>query len=79
MKKGLTTQNVKECKALLSQMVSYTTFKLSDIKSRRRGTLLVDERQRIAKYLYAHGYTYSVIGLAMNRDHTSIMHLVRKR
>lgn len=49
------------------------------ILSKRRDRELVDRRQIIAKRLRSEGYSYPLIAKVMNRDHSSIMHLCRKR
>jgi len=51
----------------------------SALLGRRREAPLVDERQRLAKLMRGLGYSYPAIGKAMNRDHTSIIHLVKNR
>jgi chromosomal replication initiation ATPase DnaA len=53
--------------------------KKMEILSRRRQRNIVDDRQRVAKFLYERGFSYPEIGKMMNRDHTSIMHLVKNR
>lgn len=47
--------------------------------SKRRDKVLVDIRQKIAKDLREKGYSYSDIGRILNRDHSSIMHLIKER
>lgn len=50
-----------------------------EILSRRRQKSIVDDRQRVAKFLYEKGLSYPKIGQMMNRDHSSIMHLIKNR
>lgn len=49
------------------------------IKSPCREKYLVDKRKKIAKLLREIGYSYPQIGKMMNRDHSSIIHLVKER
>jgi chromosomal replication initiation ATPase DnaA len=38
----------------------------------------VTERRRVAVAARAHGFSYPVIGRALNRDHSTIVHHVRR-
>lgn len=49
------------------------------LKGQQRKRSLVDARQKCAKRLQETGMSYPQIGKLMNRDHTSIMHLVKVR
>lgn len=54
-------------------------YGIDHITSKRRDNPLVDARQKIAIAMREMGYTYPVIGHVMNRDHTSIIYLVKHR
>lgn len=53
--------------------------RLRMLRCKRRDRHLVDKRQHFAKILRAMGYSYPEIAHAMNRDHTSIIHLCKIR
>ena len=61
------------------EMCEKSWCSVEDIKSHRRDADLVDERQAIVEGLRGKGYTLTEIAGVMNRDHTSIMHLLNKR
>jgi len=71
-------QSIEKCLERFDELVSEGPHSRIHILSRRRYAPLVRERSRIAKILRAEGYSYPVIGEVMIRDHTSIMHLIRK-
>ena len=56
----------------------YDIFK-DELLSKRRDKRIVDIRQKIAIELFETGYSYSAIGRMLNRDHSSIMHLIKER
>ena len=60
-------------------LVEISRFGKLEILSRRRGCALVNERQIIAHCLVAAGYERADIARVMNRDYTSISHLLNKR
>lgn len=62
----------------LKELVHESGYSMNEILSRRRQSELVDAREVIVKALLKKGYTFSAIGRAMNRDHTSIIHLSRR-
>ena len=49
---------------------------MEEIRSRRRPKELVEKRAMIAKHLRSLDYSFNMIGAVMNKDHTSVMHLV---
>lgn len=53
-------------------------YNIDVIKSRRKPAYLVEKRAIVAQRLREQGFSLSVIGIVMNRDHTSILHLVNK-
>lgn len=61
------------------ELCAETGFSKNNILSRRRNRELVDARQLIAAKLHGYGLSFGAIGRVMNRDHTSIMHLCKKR
>ena len=52
-------------------------FELEHLRSCARLAVLVDMRQDVAKHLRGLGFSYAAIGYALNRDHTSVMHLCK--
>lgn len=52
-------------------------LRLAVLRSSLRISELVTARRAISKEAREMGYSYPVIGRALCRDHTSIMHLVR--
>jgi len=48
-----------------------------DIMSERREEPLPEARRVVAKSLRQHGYSYPSIGRAMNKDHSTIMYMVK--
>lgn len=49
------------------------------ILSPRRQADLVDLRAHIARHLRAEGLSYPAIGRVLNRDHTTILHMLTER
>lgn len=68
-----------EAEARFNDLLKLSPFSKRLIKSKRRDAGLVDWRQYISCELYKEGYSLPVIGDVMNRDHTSIHHLIKKR
>lgn len=52
-------------------------YNVKKIRSRRRDAELVKQRAFIAKHLHKIGHAYTAIGCAMNRDHSSVMYLIK--
>lgn len=52
-------------------------FTMHDIRSSRRNSKLVECKREIALYLRNKGLSYPKIGLLMNKDHTSVMNLLK--
>jgi chromosomal replication initiation ATPase DnaA len=48
------------------------------LRSASRSTKIVRVRWAIARAARQRGYSYPTIGRALNRDHTTIMHAVRR-
>lgn len=53
-------------------------YEYKRIVGRRRLRYLIPQRRRIVRELRSLGWSYPKIGRAMNRGHSSIMHLARK-
>lgn len=54
-------------------------LRLRNLRSQLRHPDLVDARHAIAKEARGMHYSFPVIGRALSRDHTSVMHLLRTR
>jgi chromosomal replication initiation ATPase DnaA len=52
-------------------------FTLDDLRSKQRGQLIVRLRHDVMIALYAAGYSYSVIGRFLDKDHASVINAVR--
>ena len=64
---------------LVVMRASQRGLRLRSLRSQLRHPDLVAARHAIAKEARRLEYSYPVIGRALNRDHTSIMHLLRTR
>ena len=73
------TKSILEAVRAFNELVEKSPFNKREICSPRRQAKLVDERQKIAISMKGLGFTYPVIAHVMDRDHTSIIHLVRNR
>lgn len=48
-----------------------------DIRTKRRTRNLIDARKIFSKILHDRGYTFSVIGLFLKKDHATIIHYLK--
>ncbi len=78
MKSKATGEILKSAKSYLAYLCKEYGFDINLVKCRRRDRSLVDSRVVIALKMRGAGYSYPIIGMAMDRDHTSIMHLVKR-
>ena len=69
----------QNCMKSYLRHVKNSDYTFAQLNGCQRSSDLVDERQRIAKELKKEGYSFPAIGKAMDRDHSSILHLVNKR
>ena len=65
---------MKEINDILTKY-GYTIY---EVQSRQRNTRLVNCKVEIARMLRDKGYSYPVIGKVLNKDHTTIMHYIKK-
>ena len=54
-------------------------LQLADVTRPCNEPLYVEARRHIAKFLRGRGWSYPMIGKLLERDHTSVMHLVTPR
>lgn len=66
-----------ECQKHFFDYCKQKNYKPHLIVNRGRRKDLVAKKREIAKYLRSLNYSYPVIGLVMDKDHTSIMHMVK--
>lgn len=59
---------------LVFQRATEMRCPIARLRSATRSQSAVEARWAIAKEAHALGYSYSTIGRALNRDHTTIMH-----
>ena len=64
---------------LVVMRVNATGYSLKFVRSGKRWDNLVDIRQSIAAEAREHEFSYPQIGRALNRDHTTIISLLRRR
>ena len=69
---------IERAKRRFEELVT-DTLRRRQLTGVRRDKHLVDERQYVCTTLRNEGFTYKEIAEVMNRDHTSIIHLVLKR
>lgn len=51
---------------------------LDQIRGRQQNRKISEARRTLAKMAYDFGYTYAELGKFMNKDHSSIMYMVKK-
>lgn len=66
-----------ECQKHFFDYCKQKNYKHHLIVNRGKRKDLIAKKREVAKYLRSLGYSYPVIGLVMDKDHTSIMHMVK--
>ena len=66
----------KYCQVEFEQYCERNAYCVEDIRSDCRTRSLARKRKKCAEYLRGKGFSFPVIGSAMNRDHTSIIYLL---
>lgn len=73
-------ETIPAAQKMLMDLVEKTPYTVAQVIGRRRLAALVNVRESIAKNMYhMGGFSYPVIAVVMNRDHSSIYHLINKR
>jgi len=62
----------------ISAMAEARGYSLDELKSHKRNTRIVRARDEIALYLRQQGWSLAQIGKAVNRDHTSVLDMLRR-
>lgn len=65
-------------RALVADASRQTGASVSEIMSERRTGLIARARGRVICGLHNRGYSASAIGRALNRDHSTVLHWIRK-
>lgn len=73
------TESILSAVRKFNKLVDKTPYSKAQICGPARDKDIVNERQKIAVFLRESGHSYPVIAHVMDRDHTSIIHLVQKR
>jgi hypothetical protein len=74
---GAMIRSPAAARAVVKGMATAAGYEVNDVLSRRREAELVSLRARISHRLKEHGLSYPAIAAALNRDHTSIMQLIK--
>ena len=75
----MTGADDQEWKSIVQEVCALHGISVQHLLSPRRGAALVSARQECAKRLRATGLSLQRIGAIMNRDHSSIIYLLRDR
>jgi len=76
------TQCHKDSELVLSDFIRVCVelgYDYKSIMSARRDAILVKKKIAVAKILREKGYSFPLIGRAMNKDHSTIIHYLRKK
>lgn len=71
-------REVAQCKIALADICHSQGFNLDDVLSKRRMSRYVKMRHACMQELRRLGFSYPVIGEAMQRDHATIIYAVKK-
>lgn len=63
--------------AIITQWVESQGLTMAQLKSANRDPQMVECRRRVSKYLRHHGWSMPAIGRFIDRDHTTVLHLLR--
>lgn len=69
----------KEARKMAIKIARQYGLELEDIQGPRRTKLLVQARKDIIKALHKRGLSLSVIGWTIGRDHTTVLHHLKKK
>ena len=69
---------IKRADDIVSDMVAQSPFTLMEVLSRRRGAKLVHTRHAIIHELNKRGFSISIIGDVLNRDPSTVSHVINK-
>ena len=72
-------ESIPAAQNMLMDLVESETCTIAEVLGRRRNACIVNVRQRAAIAMHKAGFSYPVIAVVMNRDHSSVYHLINKR
>ena len=79
MRHGFLKEPMPECISEAAELAARLSIDLGALRAPDRRAPIVDKRARVARKLAKMGFSFTAIGRALDRDRTTIDHLVLHR